>query len=134
MDGSWVRLRSAQAVRHFREELDLSRARALAAHPRIGQAARKSGFLQVFQSRPTLPEVIAANEAIAALGRPDGHRPRVRAIALNTALLEPQAAAQVDPRRADPTGPPFLDPVAAGAAWLLAAPSGPPGGGCVVAE
>jgi uncharacterized NAD-dependent epimerase/dehydratase family protein len=70
---------------------------------------------------PTLPEVIAANEAIAALGRPDGHRPRVRAIALNTALLEPQAAAQEARRLAELTGLPCLDPVREGADALLEA-------------
>jgi uncharacterized NAD-dependent epimerase/dehydratase family protein len=60
---------------------------------------------------PPLAEVIAANEAIAALGRPDGHRPRVRAIALNTALLEPQTAAQEARRLEELTGLPCLDPV-----------------------
>jgi len=70
---------------------------------------------------PPLPEVIAANEAIAALGRPDGHRPRVRAIALNTALLEPQAAAQEARRLAELTGLPCLDPVREGADALLEA-------------
>ncbi len=70
---------------------------------------------------PPLPELIAANEALAALGRPDGLRPRVRAIALNTALLEPEAAQQEASRLADLTGLPCLDPVRQGAEGLLEA-------------
>jgi uncharacterized NAD-dependent epimerase/dehydratase family protein len=42
---------------------------------------------------PGLPQLIAAVEALAALGRPDGQSPRVRAIALNTALLDATQAA-----------------------------------------
>ena len=59
-DGSLWLLSSSQALAHLPAGLDLSRARALATHPRIAQAARKAGFLQVFESRPTLPEVIAS--------------------------------------------------------------------------
>ena len=59
-DGSLWLLSSSQALAHLPPGLDLSRARALATHPRIAQAARKAGFLQVFESRPTLPEVIAS--------------------------------------------------------------------------
>ena len=70
---------------------------------------------------PPLPELIAANEALAALGRPDGLRPRVRAIALNTALLEPEAALREATRLADLTGLPVLDPVRQGADTLLEA-------------
>ncbi len=70
---------------------------------------------------PTLPELIAAVEALAALARPDGLRPRVRAVALNTALLaDPEAAAacaEVHQR----TGLPCCDPVRSGAEPLLAA-------------
>ncbi|MBM5806797.1 MAG: DUF1611 domain-containing protein [Cyanobacteria bacterium M_surface_10_m2_179] len=70
---------------------------------------------------PPLPELIAACEALAALGRPDGLRPRVRAIALNTALLEGSAAATEAERLAAATGLPVLDPVRQGADQLLAA-------------
>jgi len=59
-DGSLWLLSSSQALAHLPAGLDLSRARALATHPRIAQAARNAGFLQVFQSRPTLSEVIAS--------------------------------------------------------------------------
>ncbi|MEY4296922.1 MAG: hypothetical protein RLZZ423_101 [Cyanobacteriota bacterium] len=68
---------------------------------------------------PPLPELIAANEALAALGRPDGQRPRVQAIALNTALLEPEAAQREAARLADLTGLPVCDPVRQGADPLL---------------
>ena len=70
---------------------------------------------------PPVPELIAANEAIAALGRPDGARPKVRAIALNTALLEPEAAEREAAQLAELTGLPCLDPVRHGADGLLAA-------------
>ena len=70
---------------------------------------------------PPLPELIAACEALAALGRPDGLRPRVRAIALNTALLEPAAAAAEAERLAAVTGLPVIDPVRQGAEPLLEA-------------
>ncbi|MEY2644546.1 MAG: hypothetical protein RLZZ611_1195 [Cyanobacteriota bacterium] len=70
---------------------------------------------------PPLPELIAANEALAALGRPDGLRPRVRAIALNTALLEPELARRETERLEALTGLPCADPVRAGADQLLAA-------------
>jgi len=68
---------------------------------------------------PPLPELIAACEALAALGRPDGLRPRVRAVALNTALLDAEAAAEQAQRLASETGLPVLDPVRAGAEGLL---------------
>ncbi|MBU6355075.1 MAG: DUF1611 domain-containing protein, partial [Cyanobacteria bacterium REEB498] len=70
---------------------------------------------------PPLPELIAACEALAALGRPDGLRPRVRAIALNTALLEPDPAAEALRAVAASTGLPVLDPVRQGGEALLAA-------------
>ena len=68
---------------------------------------------------PPLPELIGACEALAALGRPDGWRPRVRAIALNTALLEPAAAEAEAERLAAATGLPVIDPVRQGAESLL---------------
>jgi hypothetical protein len=70
---------------------------------------------------PPLPELIAACEALAALGRPDGLRPRVRAIALNTALLEEAPAAQALRDVAQATGLPVVDPVRQGGDTLLQA-------------
>jgi uncharacterized NAD-dependent epimerase/dehydratase family protein len=70
---------------------------------------------------PPLPELIAACEALAALGRPDGLRPRVRAIALNTALLEAEPAAAATHAVADATGLAVVDPVRQGGEALLAA-------------
>lgn len=63
-DGSLWLLSSSQALSHLPPGLDLSCARALATHPRIAQAALKAGFSQVFQSRPTLPEVIASIKSL----------------------------------------------------------------------
>jgi uncharacterized NAD-dependent epimerase/dehydratase family protein len=68
---------------------------------------------------PPLPELIQACEALAALGRPDGLRPRVGAIALNTALLDEQAAEAEAQRIAAATGLPVLDPVRQGGERLL---------------
>ena len=70
---------------------------------------------------PPLPELIAANEAVAALARPDGLRPRVRAIALNTALLEPEAAQRQVEQLEQRLGLPCVDPVRHGPERLLAA-------------
>ena len=70
---------------------------------------------------PPLPELIAACEALAALGRPDGRRPRVRAIALNTALLDSAAAAHEAAALAEATGLPVFDPVRLGGDALLEA-------------
>ena len=68
---------------------------------------------------PPLPELITACEALAALARPDSHRPRVRAVALNTALLpEPEASSAIA-ETADLTGLPCTDPVRFGASALL---------------
>ena len=59
---------------------------------RAGQAAVRTRPGEVAVAIPPLAEIVAAAEALAALGRPDGWRPRVRAIALNTALLSPDQA------------------------------------------
>ena len=76
---------------------------------------------------PPLPEVIAALEAVAAQGRPDGRRPRVGAVALNTALLsEVDAEAAVQQTR-ELTGLPCADPVRQGGDRLLAALLNAPG-------
>jgi uncharacterized NAD-dependent epimerase/dehydratase family protein len=70
---------------------------------------------------PPLPELIALVEGLAALGRPDGLRPRVRAIALNTAALTADAARQALDQTAALTGLPCQDPVRAGGEELLLA-------------
>ena len=70
---------------------------------------------------PPLPELITACEALAALGRPDGLRPRVRAIALNTALLDAAHAEREAQQIAALTGLPAVDPVRHGGERLLAA-------------
>lgn len=65
-DGVWL-FSSSQAVAHLLELLpgqDWSRARAVATHARIAQAARDAGFGVVCESRPTLDAVIAALESI----------------------------------------------------------------------
>jgi uncharacterized NAD-dependent epimerase/dehydratase family protein len=68
---------------------------------------------------PPLPELISACEALAALGRPDGLRPRVRALALNTAHLDADGAARAGASLADTTGLPVVDPVRQGGDALL---------------
>lgn len=70
---------------------------------------------------PPLPDLVAVVEGLAALGRPDGLRPRVRALALNTALLEPEEARQAIERAGALTGLPCADPVREGGETLLAA-------------
>jgi len=70
---------------------------------------------------PPLPELISTCEAVAALGRPDGLRPKVRAVALNTALLDERSAADQAQQLADQLGLPVLDPVRHGAGGLLRA-------------
>ena len=70
---------------------------------------------------PPLPEVITALEAVAAQGRPDGHRPRVRAVAVNTALLPEAAAAEAVAAVAAQTGLFSADPVRQGADGLVRA-------------
>ena len=70
---------------------------------------------------PPLPELIAAVEALAALGRPDGLRPRVRAVALNTARLTTADADAALAATAAETGLPCADPVRQGAGVLLEA-------------
>ena len=44
---------------------DWGRARAVATHPRIAQAARQAGFAVVCESRPTLDEVVASIESVS---------------------------------------------------------------------
>lgn len=70
---------------------------------------------------PPLGQLIAAAEALAALGRPagSGPPPRVAAIALNTALLDGSAAAEALEATAAATGLPCVDPVRQGGEALL---------------
>ena len=53
------------ALADARPPPDWSRARALATHPRIAEAARAAGFGVVCMSRPALAEVIASIESFA---------------------------------------------------------------------
>lgn len=62
-DGSVWLFSSAQAVANLSlrlPEQSWAQARALATHPRIASAAKKAGFGVVCESRPTLPEMVAA--------------------------------------------------------------------------
>jgi uncharacterized NAD-dependent epimerase/dehydratase family protein len=68
---------------------------------------------------PPLPALIAAVEALAALGRPDGQRPRVQAVALNTGHLDGEAAAAAIRAVSAHTGLPCADAVRGGATKLL---------------
>jgi uncharacterized NAD-dependent epimerase/dehydratase family protein len=70
---------------------------------------------------PPLGQLIAAVEALAALGRPEGSGPppRVAAIALNTALLDGRAAAEALAATAAETGLLCVDPVRQGGEPLL---------------
>jgi uncharacterized NAD-dependent epimerase/dehydratase family protein len=70
---------------------------------------------------PPLPELIAAVEAVAALGRSDGQRPKVKAVALNTGHLDDAAAAQAISAVTTETGLPCADAVRGGAGQLLEA-------------
>lgn len=65
-DGAAWLFSSSEAIGNLRALLprqDWSRARALATHPRIAQAAREAGFGVVCESRPALAAVIAALES-----------------------------------------------------------------------
>jgi uncharacterized NAD-dependent epimerase/dehydratase family protein len=95
---------------------------------RAGQSHVRTRPGAVAVAIPPLTELIAACEALAALGRPDGVRPRVRAIALNTALLDGQAAAAEAERLKAATALPVIDPVRQGAELLLEAVLSPAGG------
>jgi uroporphyrinogen-III synthase len=65
----WV-LSSSEAVANLRtvsglaSGLNWSKARAIATHPRIAQAARYAGFGVVYESRPLLAEVAASIESM----------------------------------------------------------------------
>ena len=67
-DGSVWLLSSSEAVGHLTQRVPgamLGKARAVATHPRIAQAAREAGFGVVCESRPTLDDVIASIESLA---------------------------------------------------------------------
>lgn len=67
VDGSVWLLSSSEAVANLCQALpgqSWQKARALATHPRIATAARSAGFGVVFDSRPTLPDVLASIESI----------------------------------------------------------------------
>ncbi len=70
---------------------------------------------------PPLPELIAVAEGLAGLGRCDGLRPRVRAVALNTAQMDDAAAQAALAATAELTGLPCADPVRHRGEALLAA-------------
>ncbi|WP_137896840.1 uroporphyrinogen-III synthase [Ramlibacter sp. 2FC] len=67
-DGSVWLFSSSEAIAQLLRCLpaqDWSRARALATHPRIAEAARRAGFGVVCESRPALAEVVASIESLA---------------------------------------------------------------------
>lgn len=68
---------------------------------------------------PPLAELISAVEALAGLGRPDGMRPRVRAVALNCGHLDDAAAGRAVAATALETHLPCADPVRSGGEELL---------------
>lgn len=68
---------------------------------------------------PPLPELISAVEALAALGRPDGLRPRVRAVALNCGHLDDTAAERAVAAAALETRLPCADLVRSGGEGIL---------------
>lgn len=66
-DGSAWLFSSSEAIANLQGLLpgqDWSRARAIATHPRIAQAARNAGFGVVCESRPAVAAVVAALESI----------------------------------------------------------------------
>ena len=65
-DGSVWLFTSSQALAHLKACLpdqSWDRARALATHPRIAQAARAAGFGVVWESRPRVDDVVASIES-----------------------------------------------------------------------
>ena len=88
---------------------------------RAGQRVVRTRPGAVAVAIPPLAEVIATYEAVAALGRPAGApAPRVRAIALNTAGLDPAGAEQALDQCREWTGLVCDDPVRHGGSRLLA--------------
>ncbi|MES2975002.1 MAG: uroporphyrinogen-III synthase [Pseudomonadota bacterium] len=67
-DGSVWLFSSSEAIANLMDMLpgqDWGRARAVATHPRIAQAARDAGFAVVCESRPSLDAVVASIESTA---------------------------------------------------------------------
>lgn len=67
-DGSVWLFSSSEALAHLQTLLpgqDWGRARAMATHPRIAQAARAAGFAVVHETRPSLGDVVASIESFA---------------------------------------------------------------------
>jgi uroporphyrinogen-III synthase len=66
-DGSLWLFSSTQALANLIHRLpgqSWAQARALATHPRIAAAAQRAGFAVVYESRPTLPDVLASIRAL----------------------------------------------------------------------
>jgi uroporphyrinogen-III synthase len=66
-DGSVWLFSSTQALANLIRWLpgqSWAQARALATHPRIAAAAQRAGFAVVYESRPTLPDVMASIQAL----------------------------------------------------------------------
>ena len=64
--GSLWLFSSSEALQHLQRVLpgtDWSASSALVTHPRIAQAARSAGFLDVQESRPSLDDVVRALES-----------------------------------------------------------------------
>ena len=72
---------------------------------------------------PPLPELIQLCEAMASLARPAnaGQSPRVKALALNTARLDRDAAERAIAEAQDLLGLPCVDPIRSGAELILEA-------------
>ena len=70
-DGSVWLLSSSEAVDNLVALgcIDLSRARAVATHPRIAEAARAAGWGVVLESRPQLQDITAALQKMASVAR-----------------------------------------------------------------
>ena len=67
-DGSLWLFSSAQALANLVVRMpgqDWGRARAVATHPRIAQAARDAGFSVVSESRPDMDDLVASIESLA---------------------------------------------------------------------
>jgi len=67
-DGSVWLFSSSEAIANLAQAMpgqDWQRARAVATHPRIAQAARDAGFAVVRESRPALADVVASIESVA---------------------------------------------------------------------
>jgi uroporphyrinogen-III synthase len=65
-DGSVWLLSSSEALKNLADSLGIApgRARALATHPRIAEAARRAGWGVVAESRPALPDIVQCLRSI----------------------------------------------------------------------